>query len=115
MSNSQDKKNDLASIRFGKIIFHFKLKKNVEEFLESKEIDFQKLIPTASNWYIQVLKNMNLKHEEKKNVEVVFLGLEKDIITNNKYQIVSLSPLRFKDPNNNEKKEEKIKFGVNVV
>lgn len=107
-------KSEIASIRFGQSRFTFYMNKNVKKFLKEKEVGTQRLIPSASSWYKQVLCDLNLSYTKKKEIEVIFLlSVEETKKMKKEYSLISQSPLRFQD-SDGKQKEEKIKFVVKI-
>jgi hypothetical protein len=88
----------IAKIKFGKLGFEFFINSEVKEFISKKNIEIQKLIPTAGSWYKFVIKEINLDYNQRKNVQVLFFRDKiKNIKKNFKPEKIIQSPLRIED------------------
>lgn len=104
----------LASIKFGSSRFNIYITPKVENFLRSKSIESQKLIPSSPSWYSTILENLGASHEEEKNLDVVFFGIKGKAEDNlpEDYSSKFESPLRFKGEESEE--EEIVKFACKI-
>ena len=71
-------KIEIGTIKYGNLRFIFNILKEVEIFLNEKEISLENVFPKTQFFYQGVLGKLGLNHNEKKDLEVIFYSMKKD-------------------------------------
>jgi hypothetical protein len=88
----------IAKIKFGKTRFELYINQEIQNFISEKDIEIQKLIPSANSWYKTILNELHLDSKDEKEIKVLFFRNKiKEIKKTFKPEKILQSPLRVED------------------